>query len=429
MKKQFILCFTLLLVSLKVSNGGEPVLPKQLTLKESYQLAVKNSERLLITQEDFQQAQERRKQALGAVLPNVRWLLTSVVQDTSGTGRDGSGVSGTLTRKERTDSKFQVKQPLFQGFKESSAYSGYRAEARKAEAELMRDSVLLFLDVATSFYQVKQLELLNENLNVSMTLTQERIKELQERVRLGKSRGSEVLISESQLAALKSQVAGNAGRLVSARHRLGYYLGADVRSIQLVDDLAFPSPVEDENKILQLGNNRSDIRALREEVQAKQAGLKVAKAGFYPAANLLGNYYTHRPGFQSEIDWDISFNLDVPIFQGGGVKALTREASSRVKQAELALAQRLRLAEVEISEATASLNSSVNETAALADAYEKAKRSYESQVKEYRYGLVNNLEVLQVMNSMQEIKAKYDTALLQTKLDSLKLKAVTEELP
>lgn len=411
------------------SAAAEPASPGALRLKDCYQRAVNQSEQLLITQEDIQQAKARRKQALGSVLPDVRWLMTSTIQDTSGTSGESGGVGGTLTRRERTDSRFQAKQPLFQGFKEFHSISAYKAQARKAEAELMRDSVTLYLDVAQAFYRVMQLATFGKDLRVSIDLTEDRLKELRGRVRLGKSRSSEVLSSESQLASLKSQEAANNGNLTAARDLLGYYVGMDMRTVQLLDETPFPTQIYSEENAVRLGIERSDIRALKEDVEAKRAGLRVARSGYYPYLNLLGNYYTHRPGFQEEIDWDISLNIDAPIFQGGRIRAMDKEAKSQLRQAELQLSRVVRLAESEIKQAHAALTSSIRETEALEDAYDKARKSYQAQVREYRMGLVNNLDVLQAMNAMQDIKAKYDTAYLQTKLNVFKLRVVTEELP
>ncbi|MCG3203628.1 MAG: hypothetical protein KCHDKBKB_00299 [Elusimicrobia bacterium] len=423
------IAFTFLINSISgVLKASDAIPPLGLTLKECYQLAVNRSERLLISQENMIQAQARRKQALGAVLPDVRWLLATTWQDTTGTQSDGDGDRSSVIREERTESKFQVKQPLFQGFKEFSAISGYKAEERRAQAQLMSESVALFLEVAKAFYQVLQLETLREDLRMSIDLAEDRLKELKERTRLGKSRESEVLSSESQLASLEALVARNEGNILSARYALAFLVGLRAKDLKIRDE-AFPFTFESEEQVLGLGQNRSDLRALKEDVEAKRAGVRVARSGYYPYANVLGNYYTHRVGTQENVDWDVAFNLDVPFFQGGGVKALSEEALSRLNQSELNLERQTRVVETEIGQAFATLQSSIEETAALEEAYKKAKRSYDSQVKEYRYGLLNNLEVLQAMNSMLNLKVQYDTAVLQAKLDHFKLKAVIEDIP
>ncbi len=402
---------------------------RSLTFEDCYRLAVKQSERLLQAEEDIKQALARRKQALGAVLPYLQWGTQTIWQDTSGSGNDGSGVASTLTKGRRTESKFTAEQPIFQGFKEFSAMSAYKAQSRRNEALLMQQSVNLYLNVAEAFYRVVQLEQFIADTRTSISLTEDRVKELRGRIRLGKSRDSEVLSSESQLSILRAQEARALGDVIAARDVLGFFIGQDARSLNFVDNQSYPPPVESEQKALQLGVNRSDVRAAKEDVEAKKYGIRVAKSGYYPKAGLVGNYYTWRPGFQSEIDWDVAFNLAVPLFQGGEVKGLAEEAKSIYKQSELELSRTMRFAESEIRQAQAALVSSINETNALQDSYEKSRRSYEGQRQDYRLGAVNNLDVLQALNAMQQTKANYNSSYLQTKLNYLKLKGVTEDIP
>lgn len=402
---------------------------ESLSFQQCFDLAVKQSETLLQTQENIEQSKARRRVAIGSVLPYVQWGMTTTIQDTSGS-REGGGVGGTLTRKERTQSQFTARQPIFQGFKELYSVAGSKAERRRDEARLMDETVNLYMEVAQAFYRVLQLETLGADLREQLELTEDRDKDLRGRVRLGKSRSSEVLSSESQLATLKSQEAANQGNIITARENLGFLIGRDARYVRLVDTLAAPVlTAGGEDVVKRLSLNRSDIRAQREEMEARRYGIRVAQADYYPGASVTGNYYTHRPGFQSEIDWDVVFTLDVPIFQGGGVKALSDEARSRYRQAQFELNRLMRWAESEIRQVQATLDSSIREAELLKDAQQKSLRSYRSLAEEYRLGLVNNLDVLQAMNIMLNAKASYHTAVLQSKLNSLKLKAVTEELP
>jgi outer membrane protein len=176
--------------------------------------------------------------------------------------------------------------------------------------------------------------------------------------------------------------------------------------------------------------DRSDIAALREEVKAREAGIRVARAGYYPALGVVGNYYVHRPsGSQEDIDWDATFSLDVPLYQGGGVRAFHLEALSLLRQSQKSLARILRLTESEVRQVHAELDSSIHEAQLLEDAYKKSRRSYDLLNREYRLGLVNNLDVLQATNDLQNIKRDFDLARLQSKLNLLNLRLAVEMAP
>jgi outer membrane protein TolC len=117
------------------------------------------------------------------------------------------------------------------------------------------------------------------------------------------------------------------GDLAVARENLSFLIGQDASAAPLVDNLGVPSLMP-EDAALQNAEERSDLRALQEDVEAKKYAIRVARADYWPGVNLVGDYFTRRLGFQKEIDWDVLLNIDVPIFQGGRVAAQTDEALS-----------------------------------------------------------------------------------------------------
>lgn len=410
--------------------GSTPVpeTPSALTLAGCYRLALERSETQRIQEEQIEQAEARYRQALGSALPRVHVAGSELIQDVSGIGGGEGGVGGTLTRRERPEAKVVLRQPLFSGFREFAAMSSSKAEGRRERLLFTRASSRLLLDVAQAFYTVIQVETDLRNVQTLMALTQERIRELQGRVRLGKSRSSEVLSLESQLASQRAVEAALEGQRATAREILAFLIGQEVAQRPLTDTLPAVEAVEPEAQSLARAEQRSDVRAEWEEILARRAGVRLARGTQWPTASFLGNYYLKRVGFQSAIDWDVLLSVDVPVFQGGAARAQVRQAASELRAAEQQFAQRSRQARSEIVQTRLALETSLAQTKAFAEAYRKAKASYELHVKEYRLGLVNNLEVLQAMNMMQEAQRALDRALIQSKMDLLALNVATEEL-
>ena len=174
--------------------------------------------------------------------------------------------------------------------------------------------------------------------------------------------------------------------------------------------------------------NRSDLRALREEVKSLRQQVRLTRGSLYPTAGFLGNYYTKRVGSQQDIDWDILLSLDIPIFQGGTARAQMRESMSKLRENEIALQRREREIRRDVRDALIRLNSAQSRLKQLRRAYDKANESYQLQVREYRAALVNNLEVIQSLNTMQERKRDLDRALVQSKLFWLELQAAVEKI-
>lgn len=401
---------------------------ESLTLSQCYLLAIRNNEELLIQTQKIIQTDENYKQTLASIFPRLNFLYTQFYQDTSGVDTGASGVGGTFTRKDRPEAKLTLKQPIFAGLKEFYAMSALKSESKKETFLLQHLSKILFQEVANSFYKILELEKEIKNVQTALSLTQTRIKELSERVRLGKSRTSELLSVESEEATLASTIERLKGEISLAKEEFSFLLGVPLETTELLDELKFEQ-VESLAELLKKVSSKTEIKALEEELKSKKSQMKLAQGNFYPTLNLLGNYYTKRVGFQEQIDWDALFTLDFPIFQGGSNLADLRLAASQTKQVELELKKLYRKQESEIKKAYLVFHTSLAQSKTLEEALKKANESYELHIKEYRLGLVNNLEVLQAIHALEDAQHRLDRTLIQTKLNYLQLKISLEELP
>lgn len=386
------------------------------TLKECFDLAVKQNELLKIDQETILQLAAQRRATRALALPDIGWKWTNIRQDVSGITPGGSGSDRTNSQKSRTTSSFNAVQTIYAGLSELYAMSSLLSEKEREELLYQRTLDELYAQVARAYYGVISLELDLTNVRDSADLTSDRLKELKDRVRLGKSRRSEEITSQAQADDLLAEAIRLEGEIFRARQALSFLTGVDMSKTSLIDQ--FPASVKISlQDALSRSQKRSDILAFEADVDAKRKAIQVARAAFHPYADVEGNYYTQRPdGLLHESDWDLIFNVRMPLFQGGGAFAGTAEAKSRYRQAELSLARLKRAVNLDVTLALNLYESSVKEAATLNSAYKKAREVYQLHVREYRLGLVNNLDVLQSQNAMQELQHDLYRVLLQAKL-------------
>lgn len=420
-----------ILVSLTLLCSLAPALhaEESMTLEQCYKLALGQSETLLMQKEKILQFKLKARQASSAILPDIDLIYSNFFQDTTGTDAGAGGVGGTLTRSERPEAKIQGKQTVFSGFQEYYAVKGFRAQQRKEQLDYRRAEQLLYQETARAFYSVIQNQTDLQNIRLTLSLTDGRVKELSSRMRLGKSRSSEVRSVESQLASLRAEEERLKGNILIAQDLLAFLIGRDAQNVILADTLPVPGALDSEQVYLARISSRTDLASLREEVEVSRNQVKYMRGEFFPTVDLTGNYYLKRVGFQEAINWDVLLSIDLPLFRGGENAAKLREAQSVLHWSEWNYRRFEREAASEIRRSYYTLKSSLAQGEALVTAYEKAKESYEEQVKEYRYGLVNNLEVLQSMNVLQAAKRDRDRTLIQNKINTIQLKVSTEELP
>lgn len=417
---RLLLCLSLLLPSLRAQEAP----PAEADLDQCYAWAKERSETLRMGEEGVRQLEQQFRQALAGALPAISFNASDKWLDTSRT--TGGGVSAASPQPQVN---FSLSQTLFSGLREYSAMSAAKHLGRSADLQLKRARAALFRDVSGAFYLAVSLETQLADTRAAVALSADRVKELRERVALGRSRRSEVVLVESQLASLQAQAETQQGQIAVARELLSFLTGRELAGTALRDKLERLREVEPQDALLAHAGQRSDVRALHEAVIAGEAAARAAKGTWWPTVSLTGNYYLKRVAALDPIKWDVGVAGSLPLFAGGGQLAGVRLAGSQLESARAAYELGLRQARSDIRSAAATLRAAVAVTDTSEKAYLKAEEAHRLVVQEYRLGLVNNLDVISALNSLVSAKSSYDSSAVQAKLELLKLKVATEELP
>lgn len=417
-----------LLVGIHIYYGMSPAAFAEsiepMSLDQYYQAALKRSEVIGTQRELINQAEEQYKQARAARLPTLSGVATYTQQEQPPSSVPST--PSTLTRQ--TNARLTVTQPLFRGFREFAALRQTKALVNAQDDDYRHARVLLFEDVVTNFYTVLSLEKDLDNYAQEIDQNLAREKDLQARVRIGKSRESEVLNVEAAISSLRAQVEQIHGQLQAARENLAFLSGRDANT-PLRDDQPTIYQVEPVDSYLNRLDQRPDILASKQRYVAAKENVSVAKGERLPSLDLNGNYYLERPGYYKDITWDVQLLLTIPLYSGGSVKSKISEAVSQRTQAELALSETRRQAEQEIRSAHSAVIFDLAQRDALENSTSAADKSYQAQLRDYRLGLVTNLDVLQALTALQQNRRALDRVRLSTKLDFLKLQTVSERRP
>ena len=400
--------------------------PNPLTLSDSYRLALKRSEDIGMKTELINEAQGHFYLAMSQILPSFSFQMTHFEQDASKQNNGGaSGGYGISTRRSTPQKQFVFSQPIFSGFKEIAGVQGAGAEKAQRKFERQRAEELLFMDVVESYYLVIQYRKGLEILNSTHKLLEDRLKELTERVKLGRSRDSELVTALADLNLIEFDIE-EASRLEAiSRQLLEFYIGRDIKG-ELADE-DFEGEYTDLPEYLTKADGRSDVKAQKEAHTLAEKNVIVAQSGFFPSVKLDGNYYTQRVAPQSGNDWDLLFTVDVPIFDGAQTIGDVKVAASQRESARLDFEKTRRLARLDIKDAYENFKYAQKEERTLKNAAEASKKSYELQSEEYRLNLVNNLDVLDALRQYQVVARTLNLAHYQMKRNFWNLKVAVGE--
>jgi outer membrane protein len=392
-----------------------------LTLDETFAQALVRSEVVATQSELIRQAEERYRQAGAALHPTVSGVASYTWQDSGARDLTASPTRQPLARLTAT-------QPLFRGFREFAAVRQSQALVDAQGDDYQNARVQLFKDVAQNFYDVLTLEQELKNLDEQIDQYRQREKELSDRVRIGRSRPGETLTVQSTVSTLRAQVEQRKAELNAAREVFAFLSGQPAPT-PLRDAEAIPADPGALDAYLARLALRPDVKAAQRRLAAAQENISVARGAHLPSLDLNANRYLERTGALENVDWDVQLALTVPLYAGGSVQSRVREAQSQSTQAELGVSQVKRQAEQEIRSLHQSVMLDRSQLAALEMATDAARKNYETQQRDYRFGLVTNLDVLQALTVFQENQRALDRARYTAKLNYLRLQAAAVRRP
>jgi outer membrane protein len=394
-----------------------------LTLDEYFAAALERSEVVATQAELIRQAEERHTQANSALRPTVNGVASYTRQDPIPAG----DLSTSTSPNRQSLAKLTATQPLFRGFREFAALRQTQALLGAQNQDYLGARTQLFKDVTQNFYTVLSIEQDLKNLDEEINQNLDREKELNSRVRIGRSRIGEVLSVQSAISTLRAQVEQLQGQLSAAREAFAFLSGlASTTLLRDTEGLPALEPLDEYLARLEL---RPDVKASQQRLSAAQENTKVARGAHLPSLDLNANRYLERTGNLKDSNWDVGIALTVPIYAGGLLQSKVSEAVSQSTQAELSTSQVRRQAEQEIRSVYQSVVFDRSQLDALEKATESARKNYEAQRRDYRLGLVTNLDVLQALTEFQQNQQALDRARFTTKLDYLTLQAAAVRRP
>ena len=417
-----------------------PVPPGPFDLQTCFELAVLRSETLGMKEEDIRVAQARYWQAVGAVLPKVHLLTSESIRNRSSAGGFSSGVIDTSagdnssslvggggSRPDSFSSRINVKQPIFSGFREFNLGQAAGAQERASVHDRKRAYQLLYLDVSDVFYQILMYEGDLRILAQTQKTLQERIVELEKRVKLGKSRPGELLMAKADLADAAVAVEKTRGLLGASRELLAFLCGIPADAFHLKDSQLFPS-ADALEAYLRGSGERPDVLAAIEAERSARKQLSAAKGEHWPTISAEGNYYLKQSPDRGQ-EWSVFLTCDLPIFEGGIIEAKVSEQRALVRQSQLNLEQLRRTADKDIRTAYNNFIASVAQVLQLKEAVRIAEENHKAQTNDYKLGVVTNLDVLTSVRQLHDTRQKLLDAEMEARDNLIQLHVAAGETP
>ncbi len=396
----------------------------RVTLEDAFKAAASRDEAVLQSKERIYQADSVVSQVRGSIFPKLEFGLTHQIQPLP-----SDPVAAQFSPENQTQANFTLRQPLFRGFAEWKGLS--QAQHLRSAEEAGYDASLnkLFRDTVTAYVEILKQEKDLANLNEQSSIYEKRVKELSGRVKRGESNQTDVVTAEATQATLEGDIRLTQAELEIARQKFGSLTGLNNNASLVDPNLHGSFRLQPLDKYLERLTQRPDVREALQKFEAAQKGSSVAWGAHLPRADVIGNYYLERPGFLSDLKWDVRLEVTVPLFEGFVTQAKYSEAVSRRKDAELEFEKVKRAARMEVVSLYQRLNAKLDQLRSLRKAAELSRRNATLVQKDARRGLTRNIDVQLALTEFRIAQRTFDQAHFSSQIDVYELLSAAAMAP
>jgi outer membrane protein len=399
-------------------------------LIQVYEKAVVNDARIREARATRDAAQELEPLARSLLLPNLsaggnanvnRFDRKSIdFQDTYTNTSAGVSLTQAVFRRDRWMSLDRSKSQVAQ-----------------ADAQLTAEEQSLIVRTATAYFDVLSAQDTLEFVRAEKKATARELDQAKQRFEVGLDAITSVHEAQSRYDITVADEVTAQFRLDQTWEALRQIISErPARLAGLIEKMPLqpPSP-DDENQWSEWAQqNNPAIQAAQHAADAAKKQIEVQRSGHYPTLDAVGSYQINRYqgvdtpfGATSESLADIDrgtigLQLTIPIYQGGGVEAGTRQAVSQYQAAQDALDGRRREVDKNVRDAFRAVNQTIARVKALQTAIVSTQSALEATQAGYEVGTRTIVDVLNRQRDLFAAQRDYAVARYQHLVASLALK-------
>lgn len=342
-------------------------------------------------------------------------------------------LKGTYTKQENLKdvhyANLNLTHTLYKGGRDSLAVeiaeNSYQSSLQSRE----NDRLNLYINVVNAFYNLALYDNDAKNLELLTKQSSDRVSEIEKRVAIGRSRFGELLQAKAQLAQARAQLENAKGLLSEARQKFIALTGISEANPQVNLDEKLKN--YEFNKLIEEANARPDIKLKELKINEAKTNLSVSRRSHLPTIDLSSNYYiTDRTGTSyTKTKWDVGLTFSLPLFEGFNTDAKVVESVWKEHEARYNYLDTKKNIEIDLTSKFETHKRYMDQIDSFDQAVSLAKRSYDEAMKDYRLGLISNLDVLTALNQYLDAKRNTEKNKVQAILSEKILEASLGNLP
>lgn len=372
----------------------------------------------------YQATQTLRPQAKAGLLPNVG-LGADVERhrydDRTPANRDSYATNKTIS--------LNLRQPLYNR-ERSVALKQADANIAQADAEFESARQNLALRAAEGYFNVLSARAELEFAQSEKVATSRQLEQSNKRFEVGMIAITDVNEAQAAYDAAVAAEISAQNQLANAREALRELTGEyhqDLASLSPQTPMVMPVPSDMSDWTEVAMQQNLAVQAAQYAVEVARREVDLQRAGHYPTVDATaGHTYTDAQfgglfGIK-RFDTSIGLELNVPIYQGGGINARTQQAAYQYTQAQDQLDTQRRAALRQTRDAYRGVETGISQVKALQQSIVSAKSALEATEAGFDVGTRTIVDVLVAQRNLFQAQRNYAQARYNYITNMLRLK-------
>lgn len=326
-------------------------------------------------------------------------------------------------------------QLLFAWGRVSNAIDISVASLSRGDRDVASTEREIKLRVHEAFYGLLLATRLVEVASETLAQRERQLDVAQKRFEAGVVNEFEVIRARVDVANARPRVVQTQNAVRQTRARLNNLLARDQSAPTEIDGQLEYVPLEAltlEEVTRRAVERRPELAALRVDRQIAEKGLEIARAGDKPEVNLQADYgyaaeEVENLNANREV-WAIGVLLRMPLFDGWRTRGQTAQASSQLRDSQIAIDQLQEAIALEAKVSLDDLTDAEQVIPATRLNITQAEKALELANTSYRYGVATFLDVSDAQLSLTVAQTEYATALHAYMRAKARVLSVMDEL-
>jgi len=325
--------------------------------------------------------------------------------------------------------KLQVQQPVFNldGFMGRNALKN---RFKAAEAQTKRTQYYTVFMVKKTYYQLVLAKRRVEVIDSALTVARTNRKQARDFYEQGMINKADFLAADVRVKELETEQTQAANGVENQADGLRYMLDlSDDVSLIPTDGLEYQGVPAASYDFGQINEQRSDMKALRYQLNASRSNLNAMRFRFLPSLNVFGSYeWNDQTLFGTKADnYMIGATLKWNLFSGYENVGSVEQASAQLSKMKLAYEQRSFRNRIDIMKAERAIKQAQRQIELTRSAMRQAEEHLRIRRNRFEKGMEKTTDVLMAETQLSEARLKHLQALFQLNVSTAQLELLLEK--